>query len=115
FRLGITFGIYPAFGFDESLSLLASAPAGDKFSSAAIISEGLQEFGGVGIGGLRPGFGGNTIDGGGVEDAKAVVGGGFARAAGVDGLRAALFQRGIVEERVGAGVENLVGEGRRLR
>ena len=64
---------------------------------------------------LRPGFGAHAFDGGGVERAQPVERPRFERAAAHDGLRAALLQRRVVEERVQLAVEDPARERRGLR
>ena len=65
----------------------------------------------VGIARIGALFIADTGDGRGVEGAE-VAGGGAAR---VDGLRAALLERSVVEELIRARVQDVVRKGRRLR
>ena len=60
----------------------------------------------VAVARARPGLVGHGGDGSGVQRAQVVAGGGVGPAPAHDGLGAALFQRRVVEEGVGAGVED---------
>ena len=71
--------------------------------------EGVVEF--IGVARIGPGFGGDEIDGGCVEDTGAMGDVGADFAAEFDGPGAAFFEGGVVEEGVGVGVEDLVAEG----